>query len=352
MPAHLFSGAEARAAGVRLQGITKKFGKFTVFEGVDLEISPGELFSLVGPSGSGKTTLLRIIAGLEVQDSGHVFIGTRPVDALGPAKRNIGMVFQDYALYPNKTVMENITSPLTVRGMKKEDALKDAREIAGRLGIEETLERRPGQISGGQQQRVALARALIKHPDVFLLDEPFSNLDAQLRFSARKFLKDVQREFGMTTIYVTHDQSEALSISDRVAIIGNGRIRQVGTPKEIYASPADEFTATFIGSPPLNVMYVKVSGGSSTPVSLPLGGVADGTFKVGIRPESLVLGSGPNEAEATAFEYAGRETIVYLSIGGVEVRAIAHDVRGMATGRKVKFSVNPGGVHVLSKEGA
>jgi len=272
------------------------------------------------------------------------------VDKLGPAKRNIGMVFQDYALYPNKTVMDNITSPLIVKGKKRTEATRRAREIAELLGIGETLDRRPGQISGGQQQRVALARALIKQPDVFLLDEPFSNLDAQLRFSARKFLKDIQREFGITTIYVTHDQSEALSISDRVAIMGNGKVHQVGTPKEIYTSPADEFTATFIGSPPLNVLNVKVVGGVTSPVVLPLDGVSDGELRVGVRPESVILGTGPNEAEATALEYAGRENIVYLKIGDAEIRAIAHDVGGVAVGQKVRFGVQHKGVHVLSRE--
>jgi multiple sugar transport system ATP-binding protein len=351
VPTPTFSpDSKGRAAGVRLEEVSKQFGNLTVFSHVNLEISVGELFSLVGPSGSGKTTLLRIIAGLETQDSGHVYIGSKQVDLLGPAKRNIGMVFQDYALYPNKTAMDNITSPLIVKGKKKAEATKEAREIAELLGIGETLDRRPGQISGGQQQRVALARALIKHPDVFLLDEPFSNLDAQLRFSARKFLRDVQREFGITTIYVTHDQSEALSISDRVAIMGNGKVHQVGTPKEIYASPADEFTATFIGSPPLNVLNVKVVGGISSPIILPLDGIAEGELRVGVRPESLVLGTGPNEAEATAFEYAGRETIVYLKIGDVEIRAIAHDVSGMEIGQKVRFSVQHGGVHVLGRE--
>jgi ABC-type sugar transport system ATPase subunit len=276
-----------------------------------------------------------------------VYIGGKVVDPLGPAKRNVGMVFQDYALYPNKTAMENIISPLTVKGVKRADAVNEARKMARLLEIEETLDRRPGQISGGQQQRVALARALVKHPDVFLLDEPFSNLDAQLRFSARKFLRDVQREFGITTIYVTHDQSEALSISDRVAIMGGGRVHQVGTPREIYSSPADEFTATFIGSPPLNVVEVTVEGGVSAPVALPVGGLPDGRFRVGVRPESVVLGSGPNEAEATAFEYAGRETIVYLRVGGVEMRAISRGVGDMAVGAKVKFGVLPEGVHVL-----
>jgi ABC-type sugar transport system ATPase subunit len=344
------SSGETGGTGVRLEDISKQFGKFSVFSHVNLEIGVGELFSLVGPSGSGKTTLLRIIAGLEVQDSGHVYIGSRVVDKLGPAKRNIGMVFQDYALYPNKTVMDNIISPLMVKKAKKTNAIAQAREMAELLGIGETLNRRPGQISGGQQQRVALARALIKQPDVFLLDEPFSNLDAQLRFSARKFLREVQRKFGITTIYVTHDQSEALSISDRVAIVGSGKIHQIGTPKEIYSSPSDEFTATFIGSPPLNVLSVKVTGGVSSPIVFPLDGLADGAFNVGIRPEGLVLGAGPNEAEMTAFEFAGRETIVYLRIAGVEIRAIVLDPSGLKAGQKIRFSVQRNAVHILGKE--
>ena len=321
-----------------------------MFSHVNLEISVGELFSLVGPSGSGKTTLLRIIAGLEVQDSGHVYIGPKVVDKLGPAKRNVGMVFQDYALYPNKTVMNNIISPLTVKGVKRAEATKEATDMAELLGIGQTLDRRPGQISGGQQQRVALARALIKHPDVFLLDEPFSNLDAQLRFSARKFLREVQRKFGITTIYVTHDQSEALSISDRVAIMGDGRVHQVGTPKEIYSSPSDEFTATFIGSPPLNVLSVKVAGGISSPIALPLEGLADGAWNVGVRPEGLILGTGPNEAEMTAFEFAGRETIVYLKITGIEIRAIVLDASGLKIGQRIRFSVQKNALHILGKE--
>ena len=353
MPTPIFSpnpSDKTQGTGVRLEEISKEFGKFSVFSHVNLEISVGELFSLVGPSGSGKTTLLRIIAGLEVQDSGHVYIGSNVVDKLGPAKRNVGMVFQDYALYPNKTVMNNIISPLMVKGIRKADATKEAREMAELLGIGGTLDRRPGQISGGQQQRVALARALIKHPDVFLLDEPFSNLDAQLRFSARKFLREVQRKFGITTIYVTHDQSEALSISDRVAIMGNGKIHQVGTPKEIYSSPADEFTATFIGSPPLNVLSVNVSSGVSSPIILPLDSLADGKFSVGVRPEGLVLGTGPNEAEMTAFEFAGRETIVYLKTAGIEIRAIVLDASGLRLGEKVRFSVQRNALHILGKE--
>ena len=349
MPVPDFSASPSaeRGTGVRLEGITKRFGKFTVFDDLRLEVSAGELFSLVGPSGSGKTTLLRIIAGLETHDSGHVYIGGKPVDHLGPAKRNVGMVFQDYALYPNKSVLENIASPLMVKGAKKQDAVREATEMAALLGIGETVDRKPGQISGGQQQRVALARALVKKPDVFLLDEPFSNLDAQLRFSSRKFLKDVQRRFGITTVYVTHDQSEALSISDRVAIMGKGWVHQVGTPKEIYASPADEFTATFIGSPPLNVLTVTVANGVSSPLFIPVDGMKDGEYRVGIRPESVALGSGPNGAEVTALEFAGRETIVYLKIGGTELRAVVQDAGALQVGGHVRFAVQPGAVRVL-----
>jgi len=188
---------------VAIQRLNKSFGNNRVLSDVDLNIERGELFSIVGPSGSGKTTLLRIVAGLETQDSGHVSIDGRIVDGVPPNRRNVGMVFQNYALYPNRTVAENIASPLLVKGVRRGEALADVEEIAKRLDIEEVLDRLPGQISGGQQQRVALARALIKKPVVFLLDEPLSNLDAQLRFSARKFVRQLQRDLGITTIYVT-----------------------------------------------------------------------------------------------------------------------------------------------------
>jgi ABC-type sugar transport system ATPase subunit len=308
----------------------------------------GELFSTVGPSGSGKTTLLRVIAGLERQDAGHVVLNGKVVDNLPPSKRNVGMVFQDYALYPNKTVMENIISPLVVKGVKKAEARKEAEAMAQKLHIEETLARRPGQISGGQQQRVALARSLIKKPDVFLLDEPLSNLDAQLRFSSRRFLKDVQKEFGITTIYVTHDQSEALSISDRVAVMDRGIVHQVGTPGEIYESPADEFVAAFIGSPPLNVVEVVFTDGRGSPFNVGLKG-AKGKLRLGIRPEDVVVGSGENDAKITAFEYAGRETIVYLKVGETEIRALVQDTGSLELGQNVRFSVDEDSVLVFGR---
>jgi multiple sugar transport system ATP-binding protein len=337
---------------VRLEGLSKRFGDLIIFDKVTLEIHQGELFSLVGPSGSGKTTLLRMVAGLETQDTGSIYIGSKKVDSLGPSDRNVGMVFQDYALYPHKTVLENIISPLIVKGVKKTEAMKEARDMAELLEIGATLSRRPGQISGGQQQRVALARALIKKPDVFLLDEPLSNLDAQLRFSAREFLRRVQREFGITTIYVTHDQSEALSISDRVAVMGRGKLHQVGTPEEVYTKPANEFVATFIGSPPLNVMEMDVVGGVSSPVVLHLDGIENGRYRIGVRPEHVVIGAGPTEAVITAFEYAGRETIVRLKVVDTEIRSIVDEVGTMKVGQKVSFDVQAGRALILARGAA
>ena len=334
---------------IRLEEIDKSFGKTGVLKHLNLEVEKGELFSVVGPSGSGKTTLLRIIAGLEKQEAGHVILNGKVVDDLTPSQRNVGMVFQDYALYPNKTVLENIISPLTVKGIKKDEAKKEAEEMAEKLHITETLERRPGQVSGGQQQRVALARSLVKKPDVFLLDEPLSNLDAQLRFSARRFLKSLQKEFGITTVYVTHDQSEALSLSDRLAVIDRGAVHQVGTPGEIYRSPADEFVAAFIGSPPLNLVDVKFNDGVGTPLSVALKDAPNGELKLGIRPESVVVGTGENHATVSGLEYGGRETIVYLRLGKVEVRALVQDGLRLSLGQEVNFSVRPDEVLVFSK---
>lgn len=334
---------------IKLEGVEKSFGTTKILKGLDLEIGKGELFSVVGPSGSGKTTLLRVIAGLERHEAGHIILNGKVVDDLSPSQRNVGMVFQDYALYPNKTVLENIISPLVVKGTPKAEARKEARAIAHKLGIEETLDRRPGQISGGQQQRVALARSLVKKPDVFLLDEPLSNLDAQLRFASRRFLREVQKEFGITTVYVTHDQSEALSISDRLAVIDRGALHQTGTPTEIYESPADEFVAAFLGSPPLNVVELDYRDGVSSPIKVPVKGAAEGRLRVGIRPEDISVGRGDNDAVVTAFEYAGRETIVYLSAGGIEVRAVVQDTGGLRLGEPVSFSVDGNGVFVFGK---
>ncbi|PSO08340.1 hypothetical protein B9Q04_06050 [Candidatus Marsarchaeota G2 archaeon BE_D] len=331
---------------VAIQRLNKSFGNNRVLSDVDLNIERGELFSIVGPSGSGKTTLLRIVAGLETQDSGHVSIDGRIVDGVPPNRRNVGMVFQNYALYPNRTVAENIASPLLVKGVRRGEALAEVEEIAKRLDIEEVLDRLPGQISGGQQQRVALARALIKKPVVFLLDEPLSNLDAQLRFSARKFVRQLQRDLGITTIYVTHDQSEALSISDRIAVMNRGRVMQVGSPRELYESPENEFVASFIGSPPLNLLDVR----SGVPFKLPVS-FNGGCAKVGIRPEAILLGEGENRAEVTLVEYSGSEAVVYIRAGEVELRALSFGRSVVRVGETVDFRVQESGVYLFDERG-
>jgi multiple sugar transport system ATP-binding protein len=243
-------------ADVEVRELTKHFdgGQVHAIDGVDLTAEHGEYLVLLGPSGCGKTTLLRTIAGLEEPTSGDVLIGGEVVTGLPPRARKIAMVFQSYALYPHKTVLANIVFPLKAAGIPPEQREAKARKAAEMLGIGALLNRKPRQLSGGERQRVALARALVREPQVFLLDEPLSNLDAKLRASARDELKGFQEEIGTTTIYVTHDQVEAMGLGDRIAVLSNGKVRQVGPPVEIYDHPTDTFVATFIGSPPMNLV--------------------------------------------------------------------------------------------------
>ncbi|MGH3758384.1 ABC transporter ATP-binding protein [Actinophytocola sp.] len=243
-------------AVVEVLELTKDFdgGKVHAIDGVSLAAGDGEYLVLLGPSGCGKTTLLRTIAGLEEPTAGDVLIDDHVVTGLPPRARKIAMVFQSYALYPHKTVLANIVFPLRAVGMEREERERKARWAATLLGIDNLLDRKPRQLSGGERQRVALARALVREPQVFLLDEPLSNLDAKLRASARDELKSFQSEIGTTTIYVTHDQVEAMGLGDRIAVLSQGKVRQVGPPREIYDEPADTFVATFIGSPPMNLV--------------------------------------------------------------------------------------------------
>jgi multiple sugar transport system ATP-binding protein len=256
---------------VEVRHLTKKFeGNNTAsVDDLDLATSEGEYLVLLGPSGCGKTTLLRLIAGLEQPTSGEVFIGGQPMVGLPPRARKIAMVFQSYALYPHKTARRNIEFPLKASGMEPDERAKKVAWAAELLGITRLLDRRPRHLSGGERQRVALARALVREPDVFLLDEPLSNLDAKLRATARDDLKQFQDRVGTTTIYVTHDQVEAMGLGDRIAVMSEGHIRQLGTPHDVYHDPADTFVATFVGSPPMNIIRRD-----------------DGL--VGFRPESLL----------------------------------------------------------------
>jgi len=256
---------------VEVRSLTKKFEGNATFavDGLDLATTEGEYLVLLGPSGCGKTTLLRLIAGLEQPTSGEVLIGGLPMVGLPPRARKIAMVFQSYALYPHKSARKNIEFPLKAAGMDREERAKKVAWAAELLGITRLLDRRPRHLSGGERQRVALARALVREPDVFLLDEPLSNLDAKLRAAARDDLKQFQDRVGTTTVYVTHDQVEAMGLGDRIAVMSEGRIRQLGTPHDVYHDPADTFVATFLGSPPMNI-------------------VRRDDVLVGFRPESLL----------------------------------------------------------------
>src|ERR671924_2045805 len=246
------------ALALEVRGLKKHYrahgDQIRAVDGVDISTSDGEYLVLLGPSGCGKTTLLRTIAGLEEAREGEVLIGGNVVNGLPPRARQVAMGFQSYALYPHKTVLQNIAFPLKAEKMPKDERERKVRWAAELLGIEPLLGRKPRQLSGGERQRVALARALVRDPSVFLLDEPLSNLDAKLRASARDELRQFQERLGTTTIYVTHDQAEAMGLGDRIAVMSQGRVRQIGAPVEIYDDPADTFVATFIGSPPMNLV--------------------------------------------------------------------------------------------------
>ena len=289
---------------------------------LDLTVADGEFFALLGPSGCGKTTLLRTIAGLEQAAAGTVSIGAVDVTRAEPGSRRVAMVFQDYALFPHMTVAQNIAYPLRVRRASRSAQQEAAARTSGNLGLSELLERRPNQLSGGQQQRVALARAIAMEADVLLLDEPLSNLDARLRLEARTFLKRLQRELGLTTVFVTHDQAEALALADRIAVMSEGRIRQLGSVKEVFQRPVNTFVANFIGSTPMNLLpgvitdgQVEVAGARLKPPSA----LPDGTrVTAGIRPEYLHASAGSEGITGTVsiVENLGVTSLVTLECPG------------------------------------
>jgi ABC-type sugar transport system ATPase subunit len=305
-------------AGVRLTGIRKDYGEIAALRGLDLDAADGELLVLLGPSGSGKSTVLRVVAGLEEATAGSVAIGGRDVTRLAPAARNVSMVFQNYALFPHLDVAANIGFGLAARGMARREVNERVAEAARLAGCEAFLERKPFRLSGGERQRVALARALARRPDVFLLDEPLSNLDAQLRAATRAELKALHQRVGGTMLYVTHDQVEALTLGDRVAVLRAGELQQVAEPDELYRRPANRFVASFVGSPAMNF--------------LPPGG---GPFRtgredaeVGVRPEQVRIGPGDVLATVELVEPAGNETYVHLAVDGIRlVSRVGADVR-------------------------
>ncbi len=322
------------------------------------EIPDGTLTGLLGPSGCGKSTTLNLICGLEAPTSGHIYFGDDDVTRLPPENRGVGIVFQNYALYPHLTVLENILFPLqNLRGaekLSKQDMLKKAKEAAELVQIDQLLERRPKELSGGQQQRVAIARALVKRPRVLLLDEPLSNLDARLRLQTREEIRRIQRETGITTVFVTHDQEEAMSISDQIVVMKEGVVQQIGKPQSVYDDPVNLFVARFLGTPPINVFAGEVREGVlvlGEDAILPFPGVPNMPVWVGIRPEGFVPSpEGTLVCGVRAVEVMGRDTSVVCThpAGTAQIRAIIsseHDV----TGDTVRFALKPGKVHVFDR---
>ncbi len=346
-------------ADVRFEQATKIYPGTSApaVDRLDLHIEDGEFMVLVGPSGSGKTTALRMLAGLEEVDAGAIYIGERDVTYLQPKKRDVSMVFQNYALYPYLTVAQNMAFPLKIKKVKK--AERDARveEVARMLGLEEYLERKPGQLSGGQRQRVAMGRAIVRMPSVFLMDEPLSNLDAKLRVQMRADIAALQADFGITTVYVTHDQAEAMTLGQRVAALQDGRLQQCGPPQELYDRPANVFVAGFIGSPTMNLCTLPL-GANGTVVlgteKVPLpAGASNGRAElvVGFRPESLELAAEGLAAEVEVVEVVGADAHVFCvaKVGNEEVKLVARtDTRhAPRRGERVALQPRPAEAHVF-----
>ena len=323
---------------LRFEGVSARYGDVVALDDLDLRAATGELLVLVGPSGSGKSTALRILAGLEEPSAGAVFIGNQDVTALAPHRRGVAMVFQDYALYPHLSVEQNLAFGLRVR--REDDIARRVRSVAQQLGIDDVLQRYPDQLSGGQQQRVALARAMVREPVAYLMDEPLSNLDAQLRLSTRAEIVELHRRLGTTTVYVTHDQAEAMTMGDRVAVVERGRLQQVAPPQELYDAPANRFVAGFIGSPPMNF----AAGGGI------FGGDPDTV--VGVRPEDLHVDTAGDVAmTVTVVESLGSETVLAgIDANGDRITVRTAPRAPYAAGQSLRLRVDPQRRHVFAAD--
>src|SRR3954453_12548559 len=335
-------------AGVRFDAVGKRFGSVEAVRDLSLEIADGEFMVLVGPSGSGKTTALRMLAGLEAITSGTISIGERVVNRVAPRERDIAMVFQDYALYPQMTVFDNLAFGLRRRKVPAADIKRRVRRAPGLLDIEPLLDRRPGQLSVGQSQRVALGRALVREPQVFLMDEPFSNLDAKLRTQTRGEIRRLQQEVRTTTVYVTHDQVEAMAMGDRIAVMNHGLLEQVGTPEQLYEQPANRFVAGFIGSPAMAFIEAPEVASVLPGAELPAGVV------VGVRPEharpwreGLI---GPLRGTVAFVEALGRETFIGVDVAASRLVVFEEGRATRDVGEEIEFGLVRSGLRFFDAE--
>ena len=344
---------------VTLEHLTKKFSDVTAVSDFSATLEHGELISLLGPSGCGKSTILNMLAGILPVTSGKIYFDDDDVTNMPPEKRGIGLVFQNYALYPHMTVLQNICFPLEVQKVPKAERLERAMDIAKLVHVDTMMKRHPAELSGGQQQRVAIARALVKNPRLLLLDEPLSNLDARLRLEMREEIRRIQQRTGVTTIFVTHDQEEAMSISDRIVLMKLGVLQQNDLPQNLYDQPANQFVADFLGNPPINNLRGVVKGGrfeledgsASCDCSLCAGAGEGRRVTLALRAESAVVGQeGPLSCEVTSIYQMGKEEMAYLRFGNSEFRAYISVEDGLKRGQKVNVALRGRGVFLFDTE--
>ena len=328
---------------LHLEKLVKDFAEVRALDTGDLTIQDGKLTGLLGPSGCGKSTLLYLISGLQRPTSGRIFFGDRDVTLLPPEKRGIGLVFQNYALYPHMTVEQNIAFPLVNQKVKKEEIRERTEEMAKLVQIGDLLKRKPSQLSGGQQQRVAIARALVKQPEILLLDEPLSNLDARLRLEMREEIRRIQIETGVTTVFVTHDQEEAMSITDEIVLMKKGIVQQQCAPQEMYLNPGNQFVASFLGNPPISYFRFPVQDGClqiSDSCRLPLSLRHEGAVVTGIRPEAWRKGSGL-AVQVQAVEQHGKDNQITFQLAGTKARALLDVTEPVRVGDTVSLTLDP-----------